>query len=442
MTTSEQEPRNGPEEPADRFHAQINHIREAFRGQHIEIGVAYVDEARREVDFLFEQGTILVRDQDLDRVLRLEVLRDATVLDSLINGLTLLQLRPDLRGNTLGVLDEIDRLVGLGVATLNHVVSITPVSHCPATEPEEVPRHAEPDPGVCPSARDGAGVLLEVADNGLLAGAAAAHPWLHGVHGVDDPFPQPPPAGARMPFYTGHGTFIAGVARCMGPATQVFVDDIFSVGGAQLESRVIRRLMDTLRRHPDVISLSAGTHTRRGLPSLGFEVFLERLRHYKGLVLVAAAGNDNSRRRFWPAASPEVVSVGALGANWRSRAPFSNFGSWVDLYAPGEGLVNAFADGEYECFEPPHRGERRRFHGMARWSGTSFATPLVAGLIAARMSRTGEDGRTAAAALLAKARAQAIPGLGATLLPCLDDEDHHGGHRRCHDHGHRHHDCC
>lgn len=210
---------------------------------------------------------------------------------------------------------------------------------------------------------------------------------------------------------------MAGVVRCIAPAAEVRVEGFLPHGGAIYESAMVVQLHQALALGPDIISMSAGTHTRKNQALLGLQVFWETsLRHLKGTVLVAAAGNDGDRLPFWPAAFPWSVSVGAL-TDTGARAYFSNFGSWVDVYALGVDLVNAYPTGVFVCHEPPSVGQVRTFKGMAQWSGTSFSTPTVAGIIAARMTHTGESARLAADAVLAHARATATPGVGACLSP-------------------------
>jgi subtilisin family serine protease len=392
-------------------------MRKARLRRHVEI----LTEARPEIvvptgdtddvadmHHMHRDGVILVRDADLARV---AAIVPGDVEASLINGVTL--YRPRER-DIEAVLRQIDLELGVGVATPDHALHVTPGGLCPAAEPEDA--DLPPNPDVNPdSASDGGGVLVSVVDTGFLPGLAddARHPWLTGVTG-DEERVRPP----HIRPFEGHGTFVAGIVRCRAPAAEVRVEGFLTQGAVIFESEIIRQLDDALDRVPDIISLSAGALTRHNLPPLSFEVFWEnRLRHYKGTVLVAAAGNDQHRGPFWPAAFPWAVSVGALDAH-DQRAPFTNYGSWVDVYAPGVDIVNAFPDGVYIYQEPPHEGEVHEFkHGMARWSGTSFATPIVTGMIAARMSKTGETARLAADALLAEARANARPRVGAILKP-------------------------
>jgi subtilisin family serine protease len=296
-----------------------------------------------------------------------------------------------------------------------HVVHITKA--CPAGEPE-VPSGYPTDPWPTPNpAGGGNGVKIGISDNGIQGTATAAHPWLANVGGeVEPPGPILPSGLQRLRWCAGHGTFGAGVTACMAPEATVYVNDHFTESAAEDEAVIIRKLEELIRdQSPNLICLPAGTYTRKGWDSLGFSDFQAR---HPNIPLIASAGNESTRRKFYPAAFSWVVGVGALSTDQRHRAWFSNYGSWVDVYALGEGIVNAYAVGEYTYQEPPKQPAKQIFYGMAQWEGTSFSAPLVAGLIAAEMARTpGSTAYEAVEAVLNTAQAQAISGVGPVLYP-------------------------
>src|SRR5262245_11914837 len=126
----------------------------------------------------------------------------------------------------------------------------------------------------------------------------------------------------------------------------------------------------------------------------------------RGCVLVAAAGNSGQAQPFYPAARPEVIAVGSVDAEGH-RSRFSSWGPHIALCAPGEGII----------------GVSR--HGYQASSGTSFASPFVAGaatMLASCARRMGMrlDGALAREMLCSTAQALPAPReeVGAGLLDC------------------------
>lgn len=398
---------------------QLQSLREANDGQ-----VAWDTEAPADFTFLYHPDRILVRAADVDgfdqAVARLakgvllgEPVRDDT---RLLDGELVRYLLPD-RAEDRTVIEVLELLeesgLPLGAASPDHWVHISPGgpggSACPAIEPQETGL-TEPWPPVAPQEK-GNEVSVVVVDTGWHPPAAndPRTPWLKGVDGDDEL------NGPDLRPYAGHGTFIAGVVRCVAPVTKVFVEG-FAIGGVGgggiLESDLVEQLEEALAHDPQVINLSAGCRTRLDLPSIAFETFYRTRLHKLDCVLVAAAGNDSWAAPFWPAAFDWCVGVGSLDRNGRVSA-YSNFGVSADVYALGRNLVNAFPDGTFECNETPDKGDIRVFDsGMARWSGTSFAAPVVAGLIAREISETGASAADARDVVLARADYDSDPTIG------------------------------
>ena len=400
---------------------QLRAFRRANEGQ-----VDWNTEAPADFTYLYHPDRVLVRREDADefegitrrvgeRLFKGEARRDDV---NLLGGALLRYVLPErTEGQKVPeVLDALEEAgLARGKATPDHWVHVSPGgpggSLCPAIEPAETGLK-EPWPPQAPPVKDAShDVSVVVVDTGWnpTSGSDGRTPWLAGVTGDDEQ------NGPHLRRYAGHGTFIAGVVRCLAPDTSVFVEG-FCIGGVGgggiLESDMVVQLEEAMKHDPQVINLSAGCRTRMDLPSAAFETFYEEQLKGKDCVLVAAAGNDSTAAPFWPAAFDWCVGVGSLDRDGRI-SDFSNYGVSADVYALGRNHVNAFPDGSYKCRETPDKGDMRMFNtGMARWSGTSFAAPIVAGLIAREISEHGVSAADARDKVLSRAVYDSDPTVG------------------------------
>ncbi|MFE0514523.1 S8/S53 family peptidase [Streptomyces sp. NPDC058964] len=440
-----------------RFHEQFDQIQRSMPDVPLAMGP---DDS---AEFFYEKGVVLARDGEEARAVEDTVRAHFTETTGLVadhvrragpetnrTGITRIQVGDPGHGDRSGdravahalrAMREAEGRHGRRLVSRNHVVSIA-VNACPGDEPVPVPLTQPPNPAAAETPYDqdtAVGVL--VIDTGLMRDYRS-YPLLSHTDG-DGQVRETDDAGVLQQ-YVGHGTFIAGLVAAVAPNTDVTVRNTLNDAGAVLESEFGAKLFEAVDRGgwPDIISLSAGTSNGRTDGLLGVDAFMRELRS-QGTLLVAAAGNNASATPFWPAAYASlpdyedvVLSVGALRGDGEFGACFSNHGSWVKVYAPGERLTSAFTGFDtpvpyvyqhstYDacrfgftyactCQYPRHTGvlsEEREsaagkpdqvmFEGFAQWSGTSFATPVAAGLVASHMTAHKEcDPRAARKQLL------------------------------------------
>ncbi len=251
----------------------------------------------------------------------------------------------------------------------------------------------------------GAGVRVAVLDTGV----DRTHPLLRdrllpGFDFVDfdnDPSEVGNPGDAGF----GHGTHVAGLVAMVAPGAKIVpyrVLDAAGRGNAWVLAEALLHAVDP-DGNPEtddgahIVNLSLGTLDRtRILESVaqlvsctpadpsrpeteindpGYETDRARCSRFGGVVVVAASGNDASGSvKEYPAAEgfKGLIAVTATSADGK-LAKFSNYGSWVQIAAPGDSITSTFPGG-----------------GFATWSGTSMAAPLAAGVAA--LLRQAEPG--------------------------------------------------
>lgn len=164
-----------------------------------------------------------------------------------------------------------------------------------------------------------------------------------------------------------HGTNVAGIIASDSPFFKGILPKakLISIklgdGSGWDSNKLAEGIELAISFKPDVINISCGTNVDN-----------EKLRnsvkraYQSGIIIVASAGNDGINNCEYPAAYPEVISVGAIDRNYEI-SNFSNYGS-VKIFAPGEDILTTSPG-------------LNKFN-LIKLSGTSFAAPFVTCLTA------------------------------------------------------------
>jgi subtilisin family serine protease len=179
----------------------------------------------------------------------------------------------------------------------------------------------------------------------------------------------------------GHGTHVAGTVAGkdygVAPEAELVSVRVLGCNGSGSYSGVIAGIdwvaADHQAGQPAVANLSLG-----GGYSSTMNAAIQRAVN-DGVTVAVAAGNDNSDAcSASPASAPAAITVGATTST-DSRSSFSNYGTCLDIFAPGSGILSSTMTSTTST---------------ASWSGTSMASPHVAG--AAALLLSGEPSLTPA----------------------------------------------
>jgi subtilisin family serine protease len=163
----------------------------------------------------------------------------------------------------------------------------------------------------------------------------------------------------------GHGTHVAGTIAALtnnnlgvagvAPAAKVLAIRVLDAQGSGSLSDIADGVLEAVKRGAKIINMSLGGDSDgQTLRAAIAEATAA------GVLVVVAAGNDNTSRATYPAAYPGVLAVGATTAS-DQRASFSNYGTYVGIAAPGDRILSTKLGG-----------------GTTSLSGTSMASPHVA----------------------------------------------------------------
>ena len=224
----------------------------------------------------------------------------------------------------------------------------------------------------------GAGIKIAILDTGV----DQDHPELTGKLTKDDQNNKDFTGSGSPDDFFGHGTHVAGIAAAVtnngagvagvGYEAIIMNGKVLADDGSGAYSWIANGIIWAADNGAKVINMSLG--------GMFGSTTLKNAVNYawnKGVVIVAAAGNDGRSLANYPAYYTNCIAVAASDQN-DAKASFSNYGSWVDVAAPGVSILSTIPN--HDNYISTNYLNNEKVYGSL--NGTSMATPFVSGLAA------------------------------------------------------------